>query len=264
MRRPAGGLGLLGVLLLLAACGDSAAGADGADGTASGAGAALAGRTFLSTDDVGIPGGGPLNLQFTDDGRLLASAGCNSANGPVDLSGGRLVAADLALTEMGCEPEVMAADAWLTDLLGAEPAWELADDATLVLTAGELVVSLTDRDVLQPPVELTGRQWDVDGLTDGETASSVPVGVAAFLRIDGDALTGHTGCNELTGTVTIDGDTLTVRDLVTTDVACDGAAGYVEDVVLEALAGDVRFSITGNRLSLEAPSGFGLEAVSTR
>ncbi|TDD70204.1 META domain-containing protein [Jiangella aurantiaca] len=261
MRRPAGGLGLLGVVLLLAACGDAAAGADDATDT-DGDGAELAGRTFVSTEDVGIPGGGPLNLHFTDDGRLLATAGCNSANGPVELSGGRLVGADLGLTELGCEPEVMASDAWLTDLLAAEPAWELADDATLVLTAGDLVVSLTDRDVLEPPVDLTGRRWDVDGLTDGETASSVPVGIAPFLRIDGDALTGHTGCNEINGIVTVDGDTLTVADLVTTEVACDGAAAYVEDVVLAALDGEVRFSITSNRLSLEAPSGSGLQAVS--
>lgn len=256
MRRPAGALCLLGVLMLLAACGDSAAGTDGGDG----GGNELTGRTFVSTEDVGIPGGGPLDLTFTDDGRLLATAGCNSANGPVELSGGRLVS-DLGLTEMGCEPAVMASDEWLVELLAAEPAWELADDV-LVLTAGDQTVSLTDRDVLEPPVELTGRQWDIDGLTDGATASSVPVGVTPFLRIDGDALTGHTGCNAIDGTVTIDGDTLTVADLGTTDMACNGATGYVEDVVLAALDGAVRFSITADRLSLEAPSGFGVQAVS--
>ncbi|PZF84437.1 META domain-containing protein [Jiangella anatolica] len=256
MRRPAGRLGLLGVVLLLGACGDAAAG----DGD--GASSALAGRTFRSTEDVGIPGGGPLNLQFTDDGRLVATAGCNSANGPVDLSDGRLGGAgDLGMTEMGCPPEVMESDGWLMDLLGAEPSWELSGDGTLVLTADELVVSLIDRDVLEPPAELTGRRWDVDGLTDGQTASSVPVGITAFLRIDGDALTGHTGCNELSGTVAVDGDTLTVTGLTVTDAACDAAAGYVQQTVLAALDGEVRYSITSNRLSLEAPSGFGLQAM---
>lgn len=262
MRRPAGGLGLLGVLLLLTACGDAAAGGAGDDAGTGDAGAELAGRTFVSTADVGIPGGGPLTLTFTDDGRLLASAGCNSTNGPVELAGGRIVVADLGMTAMGCEPDVMASDAWVADLLAGEPSWERDGDATLVLTAGELVISLTDRDVLDPPVELAGRRWDVDGLVDGETASSVPAGVTAFLRIDGDALFGHTGCNELSGAVTVDGDTLTVSDLVTTDMACDGAAGYVEDVVLAALEGTVRFSIAGDRLSLQAPGGYGLQAAS--
>lgn len=259
MRRPADGLGLLGVLLLLAACGDAAPGGNGAAATGGGE---LAGRDFVSTEDAGIPGGGPLTLQFTEDGRLVASAGCNSVNGPVELAGGRIVASDLPMTGMGCEPEVMASDAWLTGLLAAEPAWELADDATLVLTADGVVVSLTDRDVLEPPVELTGRRWDVDGLTDGETASSVPAGVAAFLRIDGDTLTGHTGCNDFGGTVTVDGDSLTVTGLTATLMACDGAAADVEAVVLATLEGEIRFAITGNRLSLEAPGGSGLQAVS--
>ncbi|WP_053206439.1 META domain-containing protein [Jiangella muralis] len=258
MRRPAAGLGLLGVLLTPAACGDTATG-DAAGG--SGAGAALAGRTFVSTENVGIPGGGPLTLTFTDDGRLLATAGCNSTNGPVELAGGRITAADLGMTAMGCEPEVMASDEWVGELLAAEPAWELGDDGVLVLTADDRGVSLTDRDVLDPPVELTGRQWNVDGLSDGQTASSVPVGVTAFLHIDGDVLSGNTGCNDLSGTVMIDGDALTVTDLAMTELACEGAAQYVQGVVLAALDGDVRVAITSDRLTLEAPSGFGLQAV---
>ncbi|WP_116947671.1 META domain-containing protein [Jiangella endophytica] len=257
MRRPAGGFGLLGVLLVLAACGDAAAGAAGDD-----AGAELTGRTFVSTGDAGIPGGGPLTLTFTDDGRLLAAAGCNSTNGPVELARGRIVAADLAMTAMGCESDAMASDEWVTGLLSAEPSWELDGDL-LVLTAGERVVSLTDRDVLDPPVGLTGRRWDVDGLSDGEVASSVPAGVTAYLRIDGDVLTAFTGCNELTGTVTVEGDTFTVAGPAVTLAACDDdAVRQVEGAVLAVLAGPVRFSITGDRLALEAPSGHGLQAVS--
>lgn len=268
MGRPAGILPLLGVLLLLAACGDTASGDDGGDGGSGGSGVAgggseLAGRTFVSTGDVGIPGGGPLTFQFTDDGRLLATAGCNSTNGPVRLDGGRIGVGDgLAMTEMGCPGERMQSDQWLSDLLATEPAWELADDATFVLTAGELVVSMTDLEVLEPPVELTGRQWDVDGLSDGQTASSMPAGFAAHLRIDGDALTGHTGCNELSGTATVDGDTITFAGIVVTDAACPPGADYVQDTMLAVLDGEVRFSITGSRLSLESSSGFGLQAVS--
>ncbi|SDT67186.1 META domain-containing protein [Jiangella sp. DSM 45060] len=258
MRRPAAGLGLLGVLLTLAACGDTAAGEAEGD---PGEGAALFGRTFVSTENIGIPGGGPLTLTFTDDGRLLATAGCNSTNGPVELAGGRIAGADLGMTAMGCEPDVMASDAWVSELLAAEPAWELGDDGVLVLTADDRGVALTDRDVLDPPVELTGRQWDVEGLSDGQTASSVPVGVTAFLRIDGDVLSGSTGCNDVSGAVMIDGDALTVTDLAITEAACEGAAQYVEGVVLAALDGAVRFAITSDRLTLEAPSGFGLHAV---
>jgi heat shock protein HslJ len=269
MRRPAALLPLLGVVLLLARCGDTAAGDDGDDdggggaGTGGDAGAALAGRTFVSTEDVGIPGGGPLNVQFTGDGRLLASAGCNSANGPVSLDGGRLgTGGGLAMTEMGCPGERMGADQWLSDLLAAEPTWELADETTFVLTAGELVVSMTDLDVLEPPVELTGRQWDVDGLSDGEVASSMPAGLAANLRFDNGTFTGFTGCNQVSGTATVDGDTIAFADLVVSQAGCTTGAGYAQSILLGVLEGEARFSITGDRLSLESPSGFGLRAVS--
>lgn len=265
--RPAAGTAVLGVLLLLAACGDTAAGDDGgSSATAGGAGgdaAGLAGRTFISTEDVGIPGGGPLSFQFMDDGRLLASAGCNTANGSVTLDGGVIdTGGGLAMTEMGCEGERMDSDQWLADLLAGRPSWELAHDATFVLTAGELVVSMTDRDVLEPPVSLTGRRWDVDGLTDGEVASSMPAGFAAHLSIGDDGtLTGHTGCNELSGTATVDGDTVTFADLAVSDAACAPGADYVQETVLAVLAGEARFSITGNRLSLGAADGHGLQAV---
>jgi heat shock protein HslJ len=261
MRRPAVVLPLLGVALLLAGCGDTAAGDDG-DGSGD-AGADLAGRTFVSTEDVGIPGGGPLNFQFTEDGRLLASAGCNSANGPVSLDGGRLgTGGGLAMTEIGCPGERMAADQWLGVLLTAEPTWELTDESTFVLTAGELVVSMTDLDVLEPPVELTGRQWNVDGLSDGQTASSMPAGFSAHLRFDDGTVSGFTGCNDVSGTATVDGDTIAFADLVVSDAACEGGAAYVQDIVLAVLEGEARFSITGDRLSLETAGGFGLQAVS--
>jgi heat shock protein HslJ len=268
MRRPAGGIILLGALLLLSGCGDTASGDDGGSGgsgvaTGDDAGAELAGRTFVSTEDVGIPGGGPLNFQFTDDGRLLASAGCNSANGPVRLDGGHLgTGGGLAMTEMGCSGDRMSADGWLADLLAAQPSWELTDDSTFVLTAGDLVVSMTDLDVLEPPVELTGRQWDVDGLTDGQTASSMPAGVTAHLRIDDGAVTGHTGCNELSGTAAVDGDTITFDGIVVTDAACAPDGQHVQDAVLAVLDGEATFSIRGDRLSLETADGFGLQAVS--
>jgi heat shock protein HslJ len=84
-------------------------------------------------------------LDFTDDDRLVAHAGCNTMSGSVRLTDGRLRADELAITDMACEPEMMAADAWMSDLLLAEPEWELRDDGTLVLTADEHVVTLVER-----------------------------------------------------------------------------------------------------------------------
>ena len=79
--------------------------------TERGGGARFLGRTFLSesvTQDgrpLPLVAGTSIRLTFHDDGRLTASAGCNSMGGPVRTDGGRIAVADLATTEMGCDPE---------------------------------------------------------------------------------------------------------------------------------------------------------------
>lgn len=250
--------GLLGVASVLVVC--SCGSDSGGPATTTPDDVRPTGRVFVTTD-ADVPGGGPLTLDFTDDDRLLASAGCNSMNGPVRLDDGKLVATDLAMTEMACPPERMEADEWMSDLLLAEPAWEMSDDDTLVLTAGDLVVTLTDRDVVQPPAALTDQVWKVDTLIAGDVASSVPAGVEAFFTITSEGkITGSGGCNGFGGNVVIADGTVTFGQLGSTLVGCEADVAQVESHLLTVLQGEVQFAISGDRLTLTAESGDGLQA----
>lgn len=246
---------VLGVvsLVLMTGCGNGT-------GEAAPGGSALAGRAFVSTGDVGVPGGGPLSFEFTDDGRLLASAGCNTLNAPVDLAGGRLTSTELAMTAMGCEPEVMASDQWLIDLISAEPDWDLPDPDTLVLAAGELTVTLVDRDIVEPPAELIGQRWDIDTVTEAELASSLPAGVEAHLVIDDGAVMGYTGCHEFVGTAEVTGQTIAFSGIGEAPGPCDPEADRADVAVRAVLDGETTYSISGRRLTLTAPNGQGLQA----
>ena len=110
---------------LVAAC----AGTGGSGGTAG----SLAGRTFLSdrVTDGGaarpLVEGTRIRLVF-EDGRLSASAGCNTMGGSVEIRADRLVVGDLATTEMGCEPRLHEQDEWLAAFLGSEPRYTLEGD----------------------------------------------------------------------------------------------------------------------------------------
>ena len=227
--------------------------------------AALDGRTFVST--AVTQGGEPfelvpdteIRLTFTD-GNLSASAGCNTIGGTYRLDGGTLVFEGGGMTEMGCDPERHAQDDWLSELLGSRPSLSLAGNE-LGITAGDTVISLVDREIAEPDLPLIGPLWTVDSLFSGDAVSSLPDGAVATLQFaDDGTLEINAGCNTGSGRYTVDGSTMSLGDVVLTDMACAGAGGELEEAVLRVLsAGDLDFSIDAGSLTIMAGDvGLGL------
>lgn len=221
-------------------------------------GVQLDGRTFLSTGvteagaERSLVAGTSLRIGF-DEGRLSASAGCNSMSGGYRIDGGRLVTDGLAMTEMGCDAARHDQDEWFADFLGSRPQVRLSGD-DLTLEGGGTVIRLLDRETAEPDLPLTGTTWTVDSIITGETVSSVPAGVVATIVIaENGRVTIGTGCNEGAGSVVIESDTLRFGDLVVTKRACEGPAGAMEEHVLAVLGADVvAYEIEAARLSLTA------------
>jgi heat shock protein HslJ len=230
-----------------------------------GPGAGVDGREFLSTSvtDDGAPmalvAGTRIRLAFSD-GQLAASAGCNSIGGDYRIEDGVLVFEGGGMTEMGCDPDRSAQDEWLVALLGSRPTAAL-DGADLVLTSGATVVALTDREVAEPDLSLTGTTWTVDTIITGDAASSVPVGAVATFTFSADGrVEVRTGCNTGSGTYEATDDQLRFTGVAVTEMACDGAAGALEAAVLHILGEHaVQYTIDASRLTLQAGSdGLGL------
>jgi heat shock protein HslJ len=244
-----------GLLLTLAGCGDES----------SAGGGSLKGRSYLST--VVTADGKPkelvantrIRMQFTDDGRLIADAGCNSMQSPVDTGDGRLtVDRAMAVTEMGCDGPRHTQDGWLVNLLQTKPAWKL-DGATLSVTSGGTTISLTDRETAEPVLALDGTKWSLDTVIAGETASHQVGAEKAWITLNGERVTGSTGCNELQGIVARGTGNLTFGELSTTRKACAGDAATLEKAIHNALKGEVTYSIEANRLKLRTPDGNGID-----
>lgn len=242
---------LVSASLLVAACG-----AGSADSTAEPpAGGAdpgnLAGRTFVSTAITGrdlVPGS-QVRLSF-EVGRIGAQAGCNSMGGSVAIVDGRLVLADLATTEMACDPALMDQDAWLADFL-AGASITLAGD-TLTLASDAVTLTLLDREAADPDRPLVGTRWIVDGLVSGESVSSVPAGIVASLVFTADGRVAvEAGCNSGGAPVTVAPGTLALGPLVLTEMACDGPATEIERAVTSVLAGTVAYGIDADVLILD-------------
>jgi heat shock protein HslJ len=135
---------------------------------------ALEGRTFLSQSVAGYelaPGGETIRLTF-EEGRLGASAGCNQMSSDVEVDGSTLSwSGEPMSTMMGCSEELMAQDAWLTELLTGGMEVTL-DGPSLVLVAGDVTIELLDEQDAAPDQPLTSTTWTLDTLIDGETAAS--------------------------------------------------------------------------------------------
>jgi heat shock protein HslJ len=249
----------LAALLLSASCGAG----DSVIAAPEDPGERVRGRTFLSTKvtrdgrPYSLVDGTRVRLAFTEDGRLLADAGCNSMQGAVDLSSGTIAVEDLAQTEMGCAQALHEQDAWLAGLLGGRPTWRLEGDE-LVVTGGTTALTLLDRKVADPDRPLLGTLWIVDTFVDGEVASSLPSAADATVQIVEDGVLGSTGCNEFRGGATVSGSTIEFGELTTTRRACEPELAEVERHMLAVLDGDVRFEIEGERLRLDHPGGMGL------
>ena len=237
--------------ILLGTCGSG-----GASGPPEPSDPGVEGRTFLSTGLEGRPlvAGSTVRLAFQNGG-VSANAGCNSMGGPYRIEGDRLIADELATTEMACEPALMEQDRWLAELLGG--ATIALDGDTLTLTRGVTRLTLLDREVADPDRPLLGTRWVVDGLISGGAASSVPAGIIAALTFSDGRVDVEAGCNSGGGTVEITDTTLAFGPISLTKMACAPEAMAVEGAVVAVLSGTVAYTIDAGALTLTA-GGTGL------
>jgi heat shock protein HslJ len=239
------------LLAVTAACGSPSAG-QGAD---------LRGKVYVSSSvtEQGQPRamveGTRVELRFTDDGRLLAQAGCNQMQGPVDLDGGKLSVTDLGMTAMGCpKPELHQQDDWLSKLLGATPSWKL-DGTNLVVSGSNAEIVLAP----EQPATLEGT-WTVNGLATRDAVSSAPAGVKVTITFKGGNMVVDTGCN-LNGAETpyvLEGQVIKA-ELGTSTLKSCGAVDEVENAVRATFEnGEATHEIDRATLSLTNASGTGL------
>lgn len=100
--------------------------------------APLPGGTWTATEVAGRrpdPASAP-RLQFTVDGRLTGSTGCNDLGGRVRISGDRIEVGELQQTEIACPNEVGAIEAAFTQALAGAQRIVVEGDRMTIDGAG--------------------------------------------------------------------------------------------------------------------------------
>ena len=112
---------------------------------------------------------------------------------------------------------------------------------------------------------LEGTLWRLtEYLGPAGTAVSVPQAVSASATFSGGMVSGNAGCNDYTGSYTIDGDKLTIGPLAVTKKACGPAETAVETVFLTAMGRVATYDVSGDSLELKtADAKVGLTFVAT-
>ena len=97
---------------------------------------------------------------------------------------------------------------------------------------------------------IEGVNWRLTKLPQGGALVDVPQGVVADARFAGGRVTGSGGCNSFTGPANVSGSAITIGQLASTEMACDGPAGDVERVYLANLVAAASFTATADALTL--------------
>jgi heat shock protein HslJ len=97
---------------------------------------------------------------------------------------------------------------------------------------------------------LTGVDWTLTSLVMDGAMGPVPEGVTPGLRLEGGQASGSTGCNQISGPYTLDGESLTFGELATTLKLCVDPSDAVEGAFLEALPKVAGWQVVDGTLQL--------------
>ena len=199
-----------------------------------------------SGDPLPMPDGAPITMTI-DGTQVGGRAACNTYGGELTIEDDRIIVGAMSMTEMGCDPAIMEAEAAYIEALGDVTHWARAGD-TLTLS-GEGVELTYEIVPPEADVALVGTTWRLDGLVDGDAVSST-MGDPATLQLGDDGtLSGTTGCRTFEGRYEVDGDAVTVAELVNDDRACPDLVTQDEHV-LSVLGEGFTYAIDGRQLSL--------------
>jgi heat shock protein HslJ len=201
------------------------------------------------------PPGSGATLQL-DDAEVRGVSFCNHYFSSYRSSGTSFSFDGIGGTEMGCEPDVMAAESAYLAALGAVDTAAREDDALVLIGDGVWMRFAPVAPVPDSPLE--GTRWVLETVVDGATATST-LGEPAVLLLDRDRrASASTGCRSITGTWLVEDGTLVIDDLLADGGDCPADVERQDAHVTAVLQSEPRAEIEEDRLTLTGDGGRGL------
>jgi heat shock protein HslJ len=224
----------------------------------SSSGGDLTGPTWVVTQLSGQPlvENSGITASFSSDGTVSGSAGCNRYNGEYTSSGASITfSVNMAMTMMMCEQAVMEQESAYINALGQVRTYSISGDQLSLKDADGTEVLLFQAQ----SQDLAGTSWEAVNFYNGNQAI---VGVitdttlTAEFGMDG-TLSGSSGCNNFSGSYTVDGQKIKIGPLASTMMACEDPEGVMEQEAqyLAALQMAETYQVEGQVLELRRSDG---------
>ena len=242
------GFGLSLAIIALSACAASQPGSGGD----------LTGKVWSLTELAGksLVTGSGISAQFSSDGKVSGSAGCNRYSGSYTVSGNTITfPAPIASTMMMCDTAVMDQETAYLNALGQAKTYSVKNDQLTLLDSAGSALGV----YVAQSQELSGSSWEVISYNNGKQAvTSVMLGTSltASFGTDGN-VSGNSGCNSYSGSYTLSTNQVTIGPLAATKKFCGEPAGVMdqESQYLAALQSAASYQVEGNLLELRTKDG---------
>jgi heat shock protein HslJ len=202
--------------------------------------------------------GTTVTLDFSDEGRLTGSAGCNHYFASYEMKGTAITIGPAGSTLMYCAAAgVMEQEsAYLTLLNQATSVTAGNDRLSLADAKGTTILSFA-RTVPPAPEPLVGTNWTLGSFHTADAVSSVIAGttITAVFNEDG-RITGSAGCNRYFASYNVTGTSMSIGTAGSTKMYCTSqGVMQQESTYLASLSRAATFTINGDRLSLTDANG---------
>ncbi len=195
--------------------------------------------------------GSSITVQFSEDGSVAGSGGCNRFNAGFAASdNGVEVKEPMASTAMACDEAVMEQETAFFTALGEAYTFTMSEDAlTLISKKGaELAKFAADNQ------DLEDTEWTLVAYNNGkEAVVSVLDGSETNFAFAADGtLSGTAGCNRMNGSFTTEDGTIEFGEIATTRMACPKPEGVMDQefAVIEALGSAATYRVEGDSLEM--------------
>jgi heat shock protein HslJ len=242
--------------LLLAACGSAGTSPPGSSGDPFDPQGAWQLESGTS-NGAAIPLVDGHTVSLTIEGSEIGgTAACNHYGGRLTVTGGRIEIGDLAMTAMGCEDPLMAAESAFVAALSEVET--IGGDAGQLVLRGPQVELRFDALAPPPTAELVDTVWVLDTLFVGDVASS-PSGDLATLELRADGtFVGSTGCRTFSGDWLEQGGQIVAPSFAMDQTECPAELSQQDGHVLTVIGDGFVPSVEGDLLTLVDPGGVGL------